>query len=430
MLSKYQLLFCLLYSVNLFGQQLTLKECVAIALEKHPDIALNELDYEYSATQILQAKSGYLPEISASIFQSGNFGRSIDRFTNSYIDQFYNTSYAGLGFRLPLFTSMRIKSQVASAKLNHEANEYKLARGKNTLTLAVITTYITALSNAEIIENARNQYRSDSINYQRLLEKKAVGLTTRIEELQLLNQLKTDEIAIDDAILNYNLALLELAQLMNTPIASNTSLKPIEPTNDSYFDQGADLEKMPEVQELKLKIAAQSENIKATRAQNFPLVQLSGDYGTFFASSNKERSFFQQLNDTRNGSVSLGFSIPIMGNLRSSSVIEGQRVQQKILKANLEKTMLKVQQERDNAYARYLTLRQKYQNANFLLELAKENRAAISEQLNAGLTTMVEFLIAQNNVEKAANTATQSKYQLVMQQMILRFYAQSGFSIE
>ena len=96
------LLIALLGEQSGHAQQWTLSSCVNQAINNHPDIKSAQLDLGISMAGVDQAKSNFYPEVGVSVFQSGNFGRSIDRFTNAYIDQFYNTTYDGIRLNMPL----------------------------------------------------------------------------------------------------------------------------------------------------------------------------------------------------------------------------------------------------------------------------------------------------------------------------------------
>ncbi len=428
---KINLLIALFLCFSNFGytQVVTLKYCIDQALSQNPDIAIQKYTKDLSTSQINISKSAVLPRISVDVFQSGNFGRSIDRFTNAYIDQFYNTSYAGLGFLVPVFTSSKIKNQVNASKLNLQATEKKIEQDINNLKIEIITTYLTALSNKEIIQNFNNQLKTDSVQYARLMKRKEAGLTSKIDDLQLQNQLKTNQISRDDARLSYRLSLIQLSQLINTDFNENMTIASIEPSEllDLKMDANI-LNELPQIKELKLRNLAQESLIKATKADNLPSINLSGNYGTFYASSNQQRNFLQQLNDTRNGSVSLGLNIPILGSFQNKANIESLKIQQKINDATIDKTLTVLQREANLAIANYNAILQKYQNSKLLLEIAKENRDAIANQLEAGVTTMIEYLTAQNNMEKAVNSASQTKYQLVLQEMLVKFYNTGTFS--
>jgi outer membrane protein len=421
-------IFC---AVSLQSQQWTLTSCVKQAINNHPDIKSAQLDLGISMAGVDQAKSNFYPEIGASVFQSGNFGRSIDRFTNAYIDQFYNTTYAGIRLNMPLFTSFRNTHLLASAKSSKAANESAVDKNKNILTLTVINQYIFALSQAENIRNAVNQWKNDSIQYQRLLIRKEAGLTTKTEEIQLMNQMKTDELTVMDAKLNYETAIIDLSQSMNTSLPTSVILSPLLPDETYFFDrQNTITETLPEITELKLGIQSLTETIKATRALSYPSIGLNADYGTFYASSNPERSFAEQLNDTRNGSISLGLNIPILRGLQNRPQVQELKVRQMALQNTMDKTQMQIRQEIEMASARYQTYKKRYENARFLLTLANENILLITEQLTAGTVTMVDYLLAQNNMEKASAALTNSKYQLILQEKILKFYTTGQYDLD
>jgi len=424
-------LLALLCEENVHAQQWTLTSCVNQAINNHPDIKSAQLDLGISMARVDQARSNFYPEIGASLFQSGNFGRSIDRFTNAYIDQFYNTTYAGIRINVPVFTSFRNSNLMASARSSKAASESALEKNKNILTLTVITFYVNALSQAENIRNAVNQWKNDSIQYQRILIRKEAGLTTKTEEIQLLNQMKTDEIAVQDAQLNYETAIIDLAQTMSTSLPASVRLSSLHPDENYAFDvKNTTLESLPQITEVIIGIQSLHETIKATKALSYPSLGLSADYGTFYASSNPERSFTQQLNDTRNGSISLGLSIPILRGLQNRPQIQELKVRQMALQNTKDKTLLGIRQEIEIANARFNTYKKRYENAKYLLDLAKENISLISEQLTAGTVTMIDFLLAQNNMEKAAAALTNSKYQLILQEKILKFYAQGKYDLD
>ncbi len=424
-------LFALLGQQSGQAQQWTLTSCVNQAINNHPDIKSAQLDLGMSMARVDQAKSNFYPELAASVFQSGNFGRSIDRFTNAYIDQFYNTTYAGVRLNVPVFTSFRNSNLLASAKSSKTASESGIEKNKNILTLTVITYYLNALSQAENIRNAVNQWKNDSIQYQRLLIRKEAGLTTKTEEIQLLNQMKTDEIGVQDAQLNYETAIIDLAQTMNTSLPSTIRLASLDPDENYYFDiQNTFTASLPQINEIKMGIQSLHQTIKATKALSYPSLSLSADYGTFYASSNPERTFTQQLNDTRNGSISLGLNIPILRGLQNRPQVQELKVRQMALQNTMDKTQLGIRQEIDMANTRFKTYKKRYENARYLLELARENISLITEQLTAGTVTMVDFLLAQNNMEKAAAALTNSKYQLILQEKILKFYSQGKYDLD
>lgn len=425
------LLVFLIFINEVIGQQWTLESCVKQAINNHPDVKNAQLNLSIFKTKLDQSIGNYYPELSANVFQSGNFGRSIDRFTNAYIDQFYNTTYAGVRMSIPVFTSFRNSNLVQSAKSLNQASEYGLEKNINILTFTIIAAYINTLSQSENIRNVSNQIKNDSVQYQRMLIRKEIGLTTKIEEIQLMNQMRADELSLLDAQLSYETAVINLSQLMNTTIPITVKLSPLEPDLVYNFEnQVSNFDFLPQISEFRFNIKSMEETINATKAISYPSISLNADYGTFYASSNPERTFTQQLNDTRNGSISLGLNIPILRGLKNRPQVQELKLQQMALQNSLDKTKLLLKQEIETAKARYKTFKKRYENALFMLELARENMILISEQLNVGTVTMVDFLIAQNNMDKASSNLTHSKYQLILQEKFLKFYVDQKYDLD
>ena len=415
---------------DVFAQQISLKDCVRKAIENHPDVKASYLNTGIAKAGIDQAKSNFMPELSASIFQSGNFGRSIDRFTNAYIDQFYNSTWAGVRLNVPIFTSFRNTHLLSSAKTTFSASESAQENARNMISQSVLAAYINGLAQQENIKNAEKQLSNDSIQYQRLMTRKDAGLITKTEEIQLLNQMKADELVLLDAQLNYEIAIAELSRLLNTELPLTTILYPLEPEVNVQIPNNPLLsEQLPQFADAKWRLQSTRDNIKATKALSYPNISLIADYGTFYASSNPERSFVQQLNDTRNGAVSVGINIPILRGMKNRPLVQELKVREMMIQNDLERTRLQLNQELKLANTRYLNLKQRYKTANSLYVLSEENMNLIQDQVNAGTATMVDFLLAQTNMERALTSRTNAKYQLIHQEKLLQFYTTGKFEL-
>jgi outer membrane protein len=421
----------LFFNINeVSSQQITLSECVQVALQNHPDVKNGYLQTGLAKVRIDQAKSNFMPEMSAGIYQAGNFGRSIDRFTNSYINQFYNSTWAGVNLNIPLFTSFRNSHLLSSARSTYLATEQAQANAKMQTTQTVIAAYLNSLTQYESINNALKQLKNDSIQYHRLTVRKSVGLTTKTEELQLLNQQKADELALVDAQLNYELSIVELSTAINRPLPKSTQLTGIEvdKTMGMYINQPLNMD-LPQLAASKWRRQALDENIKATKALAYPTIGLSANYGTFYASSNPDRNFSEQLNDTRNGSISVSLSIPILRSLQTRPQVQELKLSQLILQNDLDKMTLQLNQALSQAKTRYQHIQSKHLVASELLLLSEQNMQLIQEQLEAGTAMMVDFLLAQNNLNKAQSALTQTKYQLIGQELLIKYFTTSKFEI-
>ena len=75
----------------------------------------------------------------------------------------------------------------------------------------------------------------------------------------------------------------------------------------------------------------------------------------------------------RNGSISLGLNIPILRGLQNRPQVQELKVRQMALQNTMDKTQLGIRQEIDIANTRFKTYKKRYENARYLLDLAKEN---------------------------------------------------------
>jgi outer membrane protein len=68
-------------------RRLTLKQCVDAAISNNLQVKQSDLQMQASGVNVSQAKSNKLPDLFGNLGHGFNQGRSIDPFTNSYINQ-------------------------------------------------------------------------------------------------------------------------------------------------------------------------------------------------------------------------------------------------------------------------------------------------------------------------------------------------------
>src|SRR5688500_169558 len=87
-----------------WGQKvLTLEESIAIAIKNNIEVAQTGLQTEIAALNYKQARANKLPTINGTITHGINQGRSIDPFSNAYVNQKINYAAYGIGGDLILF---------------------------------------------------------------------------------------------------------------------------------------------------------------------------------------------------------------------------------------------------------------------------------------------------------------------------------------
>ena len=96
-----------------------------------------------------------LPNLNATANHGFNQGRSIDPFTNAFINQ--NVDYASYGASssILLFNGSSLQNKIKGNALGYEASKMELQQSKDNLTINIILAYLNVLSAEDILANSR-----------------------------------------------------------------------------------------------------------------------------------------------------------------------------------------------------------------------------------------------------------------------------------
>jgi outer membrane protein len=415
------------------AQSLSLKECVDLGIKNHPDYQAGVLNAEASNASLQEAKSLRLPTMGIGVFQSTNTGRSIDRFTNSYINAIYNSTYAQASLSQPIFSGFRIQSTVRQNELLRDSQQLNLESIKNQLTIQIIQAYLNVLATDELLTIANNQVASSSFQLDQIEKQVNAGVLSKNELLQIKTQMANDQFAEISASGNVRAARLALYQLMNTNLADNFNFETLDASilSKEYGNELASnaLENLPEIKAANFEIRSFDSQIKAVKAAKLPTLDFYADWNTFYASSNPEQEFFEQINGSRNGSFSLGLRIPIFARLQTNPRIQTASIQKRLAENRLATTKLRVNQAVQTAIQNYELAAERYENATSQVEINKENLDVIQAQINAGTIDAIPFILAKTNFDRANSNLVQAKYSFLLQEKILNFYENGDWAL-
>ena len=109
-----------------------------------------------------------LPFISGNINHGISQGKTIDPFTNSYVNQ--NLSYAdyGLNGQVALWNAGSIRNNIRANSLNYQASKMDFQQQKDNITISVILAYLQVLNNNEQLNAAQQQLEVSRKQVERL----------------------------------------------------------------------------------------------------------------------------------------------------------------------------------------------------------------------------------------------------------------------
>jgi len=96
-------IFSFVFSQSKTVKSYTLEECIAIAIENNLDLKSSVLNANSANVNFKQSKTNLLPSLNGSYNIGRNDGRSIDPFTNDFINQELIFSNAQLNIDATVF---------------------------------------------------------------------------------------------------------------------------------------------------------------------------------------------------------------------------------------------------------------------------------------------------------------------------------------
>jgi len=153
-----------------------LDQVVATAMRDRPEIKNGQLGIDISRYDLLKARAGYLPILTASASLSSGYSNNN---TNDYVEQLDNNFFQQIGLTLsiPIFTRRTVKTNVENSKLNLKNIQTNLAQ-------AIEQAYINVLNAQGQYDAAVDGLRASQETYRIAGEQLKVGAANIVDYLQ------------------------------------------------------------------------------------------------------------------------------------------------------------------------------------------------------------------------------------------------------
>ncbi|MFN2458378.1 MAG: TolC family protein [Chitinophagaceae bacterium] len=453
-----------------FGQskKITLQEAIETAINNNILVRQRALQVEAAEVNYKQSKTNLFPSLNANVNHGINKGRSIDPFTNAYVNQKINYANYGVGSGVVLFNGFGLRNNIRRNAYAYDATKMELQLEKENLTLDVILAYLQVLSNEDLVELSKRHVEVSQKQILRLEILNREGAITPNLLYDLRAQQKTDEVSLVDNKNAVESSKLFLFQLMNVPYNPAAELERVSveellskyaATADEIYNKA--IEQLSAVKAAQLRTKSSEAALKAARSELFPTLSLNGGLNsnysslarreilvntTDIASTNyvvvngvqvpvmvKQQNFNSekigynnQLKKNVFSNIGVALSIPIFNSFQVRNRIKLAAIGVKDNELVEENTRLQLRQEIDQAY---LNMSNAWERYKVLLEQVNayaESFRAAEVRFNAGVGNSVDYLIAKNNLDRANINLVAAKYDYILRTKILDFYRNGG----
>jgi outer membrane protein len=470
------LIFCL--SFKSYGQQntgiFTLKQCLETAWTNNITMKQNQATVEGNNIAVKQAQMNRLPNLNASGSQSVNFGRSVNPFDNTVVEnQQVNSNSFGLSTSVNLFSGRQNTYTIQQRQLNLKASKEDVNTVKNNITLGVVEAFANVLSTKSLLAMAQAQISSTQAQVERTEKLVKVGSLPFTTLYDLKAQLATEETNIVVAENNLELAKLGLSQWMQ--IDPDNLKDVMEP--DIIIGEGEEKsalevyqaaeERQPQIQAAKTRVLAAEKGISVAQSSYYPTLNLQAGLFTNYSSlaqkfipgeklttpfykpfgefqiSNpligdlpvsisqkitetpgrfEDLSFGQQFDNNLRKGVSLNLNIPIFNGFSTRYSIENAKINALNSKLQLDQQKNQLRQSIQTAVTNEKAARKRLAAVEKQIVALEEAFRSSEQRLNLGVINPVDYLLSKNNLARAQNDKVRLKYDFFIRRALVDFY--------
>lgn len=460
--STLVMLFCLFIAAQ--GNKLTLKQCVETAIANNLDVQQSGLQMQTNKINWNQARLNMLPDLNGTAGSGINQGRSIDPFTNGYINQQVNYSNYGISSGVVLFNGLSMQNTAKQNALAYEASRMDWQQAKDNLTINIILAYLQVLSNEDLLTQLGSQEGLSKKEVERLeiLSKEGAIAPSLLSDLK--GQYGNDQLSIISAQNALESSKISLCRYMNIAYDKNIQLERLnaesyatkyEDTPDKIYQES--LKQFSLVKAVDLRKQSAEKGLKAARGQLYPILSLNGSINTNYSSvasnlvflnttdvtsndyvvvngtpspviykqnnyDSKKISYGSQLNNNRSSSISLNLRVPIFNSLQQRNRIKLAQLSLKNNELVASTTKTQLQQSIEQAYINMSSASDRYKVLIDQVSAYTESFRAADIRFSSGLGTSIDYLTAKNNLDRTNVNVITAKYDYILRTKILDYY--------
>ncbi len=439
-----------------------LNQCIDIALKNNLSTSIAEQQKKSSKALLQQSYASFLPSISAYANQGISTGKSINPYTNTFINQEVNTGQYGVNANMNLFSGLSSLNNNLQSNYNFKASKLDFEQTLIDIKSQVTNAYLQILKNQELVNQAEAQIKATQEQLERL---NTLNLNQAISPSILYDtkgQLGNDKINLINSNAYLFNSILSLSQLLNVNMSTSTKFEKINTDikiseNNIVLDFNSIKNTIPAIQSSSYKTKSALGNLNSARGQLFPTLSLNGSLGSNYSSaalsqqlmsinnvatdayvniagtpttvyapeynySSDRISFNTQFKNNLNTYVGLSLQLTIFNGLRTKTQInlakanyERTQVQQKTTETLYKTIIEQLQNDLTSAFERYNVIKEQEENYNQSFLIAKT-------KFEKGSLTSFEFISTKSNHEKAISNLISAKYDYLLKEKILDLY--------
>lgn len=462
----------LLYTILFFGSSFfsyaqtnawDLQQCIDYAQKNNISLKQSEISTRINRNNANQSKAAILPTVNAGAQHTYNFGRTIDRYTNTFANTQVLSQNFYVSSNVVLWSGLAQYNNIKANQYQYLSSTENYLQQKNDLALNVATAYINVIFSDEILQISKAQYEITKQQLERTEKLTEAGTLAKSAVYDLKAQLANDEVNLTTSDNNYQIALLNLKQIMNIDSLNSFSIS--RPNIDIMNNELAKasvqeiyeqaLKNQHSVKSANYNLLAAEKNLDVAKGRVSPTLSATGTIGTGTSGLDKnivatnvtgadpvaatldgsivvyqphyeivteKKPFADQFKDNVNKSVGFTLSVPIYNGLQTYTGVKNAKLNalnakysQDLLEQNLYKTIAQ-------AYANAKAALDKFNASKASVEASEQSFFYSQQKFNVGSISTFDYNSAKLRLQNAQGNLVQAKYDYVFKLKVLDYY--------
>ena len=440
-----------------------LQQCVDFAQKNNISLKQAEIATKINKNNAVQSKATILPTVNAGAQHTYNFGRTIDRYTNTFANTQVLSQNFYISSNVVLWSGLAQYNTIKANEYQYLSSNESYLQQKNDLSLNVATAYINVIFSDEILQIAQAQYKITLEQLDRTQKLADAGTLAKSAVYDLKAQLANEEVNVTTSDNNYQIAMLSLKQLLNLDTLNNFNIS--RPNIDMMSDELATqtvqniyetaLKNQHSIKSANYNLMAAEKSLDVAKGRVSPTLSATGSLGTGTSALDKnidavnivgieqapyytqsgeaiyapkteiittKKPFADQFKDNVNKSVGFTLSVPIYNGLQTYTGIKNAKLNalnakytQDLTEQNLYKTIAQ-------AYANAKAGLNKYYANKSSVEANEQSFYYAQQKYNVGAISTFDFNTAKTRLQNAQGNLVQAKYDYVFKLKVLDYY--------
>jgi outer membrane protein len=410
-------------------QTISFDDAIRIALRQNSTLRQANNAAALNSASVKQQRLSFLPDLRFNTSTGQNYGRTFSQDEGRIIDQTTQSLNAGVSSSVTLFNGMTNVANLRSAQLAEDAGERNVKRAEQTVAFTVASNFLALVQQQEQLRVQRENLAAQEAQERQIKAFVDAGsrpISDLYQQQATVAAARTQVVNADRAL---ELAKVDIMQALQLDPRGNYAFTPpaLDTTSNNTTTFNLDslltraLGQRSDLDAQAALVSAASQSVKAAKGARLPSLSLNAGYNSAYSSATS-LGFYDQLDQRRGGSLSLGFSIPLFDRGNADIATQRAQIAEDNARLDLKDRQQQIGLEVRRAYLDSQAAKQQLDAAEVQLRAAQLALQTSQQRYNVGAATLLEVTQARAIQLQAASGLVTARYGLLFQRTLIGYY--------